>query len=108
MESLNMRPTGKEPDLGAFPFWSVLDEELRTIREELLVHPIYPLIGNVASLRIFMASHVFAVWDFMSLLKTLQPLLRRVEVPRLPPPDPIAAGRVNRIELGEETDEVEA
>ncbi|HZE97379.1 MAG TPA: DUF3050 domain-containing protein [Planctomycetota bacterium] len=102
-----MRPTGKEPDLGAFPFWSVLEEELRTIREELLVHPIYPLIGNVASLRIFMASHVFAVWDFMSLLKTLQRRLTSVEVPWLPPADPIAARLVNEIVLGEETDEVE-
>jgi hypothetical protein len=107
MEGVNTRPTGKEPDLGAFPFWSALEEDLRTIREELLVHPIYSSIGSVASLRIFMASHVFAVWDFMSLLKTLQRRLTSVEVPWLPPADPIAARLINEIVLGEETDEVE-
>jgi hypothetical protein len=92
---------------GAIQFWSRLQEDLRPIREEIVTHPVYALIGDVVSLRIFMASHVYAVWDFMSVLKTLQHRLTCVQVPWFPPADPLAARLINEIVLGEETDEVE-
>ena len=87
-------------------FWARLDRQLCDIRQELLRHRMYALIGDLASLRVFMAAHVLAVWDFMSLLKTLQRRLTCVEVPWLPPGDRLAARLINEIVLGEETDEI--
>jgi hypothetical protein len=54
---------------------SRLDElqgRLRPLKSALLHHPLYRHIGDLTALRVFMGHHVFAVWDFMSLLKTLQ------------------------------------
>jgi hypothetical protein len=79
---------------------------LDPLRASLLSHPIYGRVGELAHLRTFMRSHVFAVRDFMALLKTLQRRLTCVEVPWLPAANPDAARLVNSIVLAEETDEV--
>jgi hypothetical protein len=74
------------------------------LRARLLDHPVYADIRSPAALRTFMEFHVFAVWDFMSLLKTLQRQICCVTVPWLPPPDRASARQINEIVLGEETD----
>jgi hypothetical protein len=75
------------------------------LRSSLLSHPVYTRIDDIASLRGFMKSHVFAVWDFMTLLKSLQRSITCVDLPWVPPKDRICARLINDIVLEEETDE---
>src|SRR5258708_7014919 len=81
-----------------------IQERLTTLKVALLNHPIYQEIDRLDSLRLFMEHHVFAVWDFMSLLKTLQQRICCVEVPWLPGIDPLGSRLVNEIVLAEESD----
>jgi hypothetical protein len=82
-----------------------IHERLTPLKTALLDHPIYREIDRLDSLRLFMEHHVFAVWDFMSLLKALQQRLCCIEVPWLPAADPLASRLINEIVLAEESDE---
>ena len=77
---------------------------LAALRTQLLDHPVYAEVSSVEDLRRFMEDHVFAVWDFMSLLKRLQKDLTCTTVPWFPADDARAARLINDIVIGEETD----
>jgi Protein of unknown function (DUF3050) len=57
---------------------------LSSVRAALLSHPIYTHVASVADLRRFTDDHVFAVWDFMSLLKRLQQDMTCIRAPWFP------------------------
>jgi len=79
---------------------------IKPVQERLQHHPLYKAVKDARGLRIFMTNHVFAVWDFMSLLKRLQIDLTCTTLPWVPGRDPVAARFVNEVVLGEECDVV--
>jgi hypothetical protein len=79
---------------------SNLKEELSALNN----HALYKSINSTEELRAFMRWHVFAVWDFMSLLKALQINLTCIQLPWTPPLDNVSARLINDIVLNEETD----
>jgi len=81
-----------------------LAARISPLRANLAAHPLYAKIQSAQQLRAFMESHVFAVWDFMSLLKALQSRLTCVEVPWRPTRWPESRRFINEIVLGEESD----
>jgi hypothetical protein len=71
----------------------------------VISHPLYRQLNNMNAVVTFMEHHVFAVWDFMSLLKTLQRGLTCVEVPWVPTGPTSSRRLINDIVLVEESDE---
>jgi hypothetical protein len=67
-------------------------------------HPLYRKITDQRSVIEFMQVHVFAVWDFMNLVKGLQNRLTSVSVPWIPSPHPVERRFINQIVLDEESD----
>ena len=73
-------------------------------RSVLVNHPLYNKIDSINAIQQFMETHVFAVWDFMSLLKRLQLELTCASIPWVPVGNPITRRLINEIVFGEESD----
>lgn len=84
---------------------AMIEARVAPLRSRLAAHPLYASIQTDSHLRVFMESHVYAVWDFMSLLKALQTRLTCVDVPWRPTAFPESRRFINEIVLGEESDQ---
>ena len=82
---------------------NILDET-QSERNILKNHLLYNSIKTKEHLHIFMEHHVFAVWDFMSVLKSLQKEFTCVEIPWRPRTNGNLSRLLNEIVLAEESD----
>jgi hypothetical protein len=98
-------PSTAPPEPPSLASFAELEQRLAPLRTRLLAHPVYASIGDERALRVFLEHHVYAVWDFMSLLKGLQRELSCVELPWLPRGERHARRFVHEILLQEESDE---
>ena len=99
-----MTDNGGVTELLCAPSLASIQSRIAPLQKRLREHPLYAAIQTPEHLRLFMQSHVFAVWDFMSLLKMLQSRLTCVTVPWTPTAWPASRRFINEIVLGEESD----
>ncbi len=82
-----------------------MEELINEQHKKLIKHPLYQSLNSLEDIRIFMSYHIFAVWDFMSLLKNLQSKITCVSVPWKPSTYSASVVRmINEIVLCEESD----
>ncbi|MEK9726988.1 MAG: DUF3050 domain-containing protein [Candidatus Margulisiibacteriota bacterium] len=79
-------------------------DQILPYQEQLKKHPVYSEIGSIKQLVVFMSYHIYSVWDFMNLLKTLQNSLTCTQIPWCPPHSIENARLINEIVLEEESD----
>ncbi len=81
-----------------------INNEIATLRNQIVNHNVYTQISDLPELRIFMEHHIYAVWDFMSLLKALQINLTCTTLPWFPVGNAKTRQLINEIVAGEESD----
>lgn len=81
-----------------------IQEKINSTINKLNSHYLYKDLNSIQDIKQFMESHVFAVWDFMSLLKNLQLQLTCVSKVWVPVENAVTARFINEIVHGEETD----
>jgi len=84
-----------------------LKERITPARDRVVSHPLYSALDTHDAITTFMEHHVYAVWDFMSLLKSLQRQLTCVELPWVPTGPTGSRRLINDIVLVEESDELQ-
>jgi len=83
---------------------SALIKATEPLKQQLVNHSVYKNIQSLDDLHIFMEHHVYAVWDFMSLLKALQRNLTCIDLPWIPKGNAATRYLINEIVTGEESD----
>ena len=82
----------------------LLQTRIAPLKQAIVNHKVYNAITNIEDVKHFMEHHIYAVWDFMSLLKSLQMALTCTQVPWLPKGSADTRYLINEIVLGEEAD----
>ena len=81
-----------------------INTRIQSQKEQLLNHALYEKVRSIDDLQNFLENHIYAVWDFMSLLKALQNKLTCTTTPWLPIGNPEIRYLINEIVVAEETD----
>lgn len=81
-----------------------INNSIQSHKETLLQHPLYSKVQSIEDLHRFLESHVYAVWDFMSLLKALQSKLTCTTTPWFPTVNTETRYLINEIVVAEESD----
>jgi hypothetical protein len=85
-------------------FLEKINLAIEPYRHQIINHKVYANICEIEDLQIFMKYHVYAVWDFMSLLKALQNELTCTTIPWYPKGSAQTRFLINEIVIGEESD----
>lgn len=83
---------------------ATINNSIQPQKELLLQHSLYKKVKTVEDLKCFVENHVYAVWDFMSLLKALQSKLTCTTTPWFATSNPNTRYLINEIVLAEESD----
>ncbi len=81
-----------------------INRSIQSQKEALLQHSLYTKVQTIDDLHRFLESHVYAVWDFMSLLKALQSKLTCTTTPWFPTINTETRYLINEIVVAEESD----
>ncbi|AIN70789.1 DUF3050 domain-containing protein [Flavobacterium psychrophilum] len=81
-----------------------INNKIQPQKDILLQHSLYKKVQTIEDLHQFLENHVYAVWDFMSLLKALQANLTCTTTPWFATTNPEIRYLINEIVLAEETD----
>jgi len=81
-----------------------INNSIQPQKELLLQHSLYKKVRTIEDLQCFLENHVYAVWDFMSLLKALQSKLTCTTTPWFATQNPQTRYLINEIVLAEESD----
>jgi len=83
---------------------ATINNSIQPQKELLLQHSLYKNVKTVEDLKRFLENHVYAVWDFMSLLKALQSKLTCTSTPWFATSNPQTRYLINEIVVAEESD----
>ena len=81
-----------------------INQSIQQQKAQLLQHSLYNKVKTIDDLHCFLENHIYAVWDFMSLLKGLQIHLTSVSIPWTASPNPELRYLINEIVVAEESD----
>lgn len=81
-----------------------INASIQNQKQQLLQHSLYEKVQTLDDLHCFLESHVYAVWDFMSLLKALQSKLTCTTTPWFATSNSEIRYLINEIVVAEESD----
>jgi len=81
-----------------------INNTIQPYKDEIVNHQLYKKLNSVKDIKVLMEYHVYAVWDFMCLLKSLQSILTCTSSVWKPIGDTQIRRLINSIVLEEESD----